>query len=345
MFIDSPLITGSLTSTDQFVVPFGISGSQTTNPRSGSLHLNLTDDKLITFNGNAWVNVGAAAEEAGPYNVEYLSVAGGGAGGYRGQDGTYYNGGGGAGGLVTSTYTSVAIGTTLTITIGAGGAQYAGAAVFGNGSNGSNSSLSGTSLTTVTTIGGGRGAAINHPVSDAAVTNQNGQSGGSGGGATGWNNVSSTGGAGTAGQGNAGGNGSPAEDAGGSGGGGAGGVGTGSTGTANRDGGNGGAGFQSSITGTATYYAVGARGGRGYSGGAGNDGADGTGYSAASNTGNGGQPGIPTSIGTNTSGNSGVTVIKILTSNYSGTTTGSPTVTTDGDYTIIKFTSSGTYTT
>jgi hypothetical protein len=34
----------------------------------------------------------------------------------------------------------------------------------------------------------------------------------------------------------------------------------------------------------------------------------------------------------------------MATSNYSGTTTGSPTVTTDGSATILTFTSSGTYT-
>jgi hypothetical protein len=43
-------------------------------------------------------------------------------------------------------------------------------------------------------------------------------------------------------------------------------------------------------------------------------------------------------------GGSGVVVLRILTSNYSTTTTGSPTVTTDGSYTVIKFTASGTYT-
>jgi hypothetical protein len=33
----------------------------------------------------------------------------------------------------------------------------------------------------------------------------------------------------------------------------------------------------------------------------------------------------------------------MLTSKYSGTTTGSPTVTTDGLYTVVKYTGSGTY--
>jgi hypothetical protein len=35
----------------------------------------------------------------------------------------------------------------------------------------------------------------------------------------------------------------------------------------------------------------------------------------------------------------------VPTSNYSGTTTGSPTVTTSGDFTIIKFTGDGSYST
>jgi hypothetical protein len=34
----------------------------------------------------------------------------------------------------------------------------------------------------------------------------------------------------------------------------------------------------------------------------------------------------------------------VLTANYTGTTTGSPTVTTSGSYTIMNFTASGTYT-
>jgi hypothetical protein len=37
-------------------------------------------------------------------------------------------------------------------------------------------------------------------------------------------------------------------------------------------------------------------------------------------------------------------ILKILTANYTGTTTGSPTVTTSGSYKILTYTSSGTYT-
>jgi hypothetical protein len=39
-----------------------------------------------------------------------------------------------------------------------------------------------------------------------------------------------------------------------------------------------------------------------------------------------------------------VVILSVPTSNYSGTTTGSPTITTSGSNTIIKFNSSGTYT-
>jgi hypothetical protein len=57
-------------------------------------------------------------------------------------------------------------------------------------------------------------------------------------------------------------------------------------------------------------------------------------------------------MGNNTGGNSapggaggsGVVIISIPTSNYSGVTTGSPTVSTNGSNTILTFTSSGSYT-
>jgi hypothetical protein len=48
------------------------------------------------------------------------------------------------------------------------------------------------------------------------------------------------------------------------------------------------------------------------------------------------------SVGGN--GGSGVVIISVPTANYSGTTTGSPTVTTSGSNTILSFTASGTYT-
>ena len=44
------------------------------------------------------------------------------------------------------------------------------------------------------------------------------------------------------------------------------------------------------------------------------------------------------------SGGSGVVIISVPTTNYTGTTTGSPTVTTNGNNTVLTFTASGSYT-
>jgi hypothetical protein len=62
----------------------------------------------------------------------------------------------------------------------------------------------------------------------------------------------------------------------------------------------------------------------------------GTDVNGAANTGNGG-----TRSG---SGGSGVVILRMATANYSGTTTGSPTVTTSGSDTILTFNASGSYT-
>jgi hypothetical protein len=43
-------------------------------------------------------------------------------------------------------------------------------------------------------------------------------------------------------------------------------------------------------------------------------------------------------------GGSGVVILSIPTARYTGTTTGSPTVTTNGSNTILTFNASGTYT-
>ena len=49
--------------------------------------------------------------------------------------------------------------------------------------------------------------------------------------------------------------------------------------------------------------------------------------------------------GTGGDGGNGVIILRMLTAEYTGTTTGSPTVTTSGSDTILKYTGTGTYTT
>lgn len=278
-----------------------------------------------------------------PVDIEYLVIAGGGggSGGYGDGAGGIGGAGGGAGGMQTSTLSSVAADTTLTITVGGGGGA-SGTGFYAAGISGNDSSIAGSGITTVTSIGGGRGG---------SRLGSGPEGGGSGGGAA--TDTGQSGGAGTAGQGNAGGNaaGSGVTRASASGGG-KGGAGSTPTTTS---GANGGAGANNSITGTSVGYAGGGGGGAttGGSGGTathgGGAGGSATGQAAGATTANtgggGGGGGAGTSAGVGSSGASGVVILKVLTSAYSGTTTGSPTVTTDGSYTVIKYTSSGTYTT
>ena len=95
-----------------------------------------------------------------------------------------------------------------------------------------------------------------------------------------------------------------------------------------------GAGRASTISGSSVTLAVGGQGGT-HPGGAGSSGGGG-------NTGGGGGGG--SQQGSGGSGSSGVVYLRMATSSYSGTTSGSPTVTTSGSDTILKFTGSGSYT-
>jgi len=285
----------------------------------------------------------ATLETPQGFDIEYLVVGGGGAGGSDSNGGNNSGGGGGgAGGFRTGTYSLVSAGTVITCTVGSGGA---GASVSYGGS-GTASSISGSGLTTISSAGGGGGGR----------EAQNGNNGGSGGGGgLGNDGPTGTGGSGNTpsvspSQGNNGGN---AESPNGPSAVGGGGGGAGESG--NTDGiGFGGDGIQSSITGSATYYAGGGAGGGntgsppkdGGQGGGGNGGAVGTGNPGTDGLGGGGSGAgsvVPNSSAGGDGGD-GVVILSVLTSGYSGTTTGSPTVTTSGSNTIIKFTGSGTYT-
>jgi hypothetical protein len=266
-----------------------------------------------------------------PLEISYLVVAGGGSGGAANA------GGGGAGGYLTNYGVSTITlqeGEVYTITVGAGGASVSNPpGVIGN--SGSNSELSGTGIATITAIGGGYGG-----------RSSQGGSGGSGGGNS--YNITSSGGSGTVGQGNDGGSGSPVgPEYGGGGGGGAGAVGGNGTTTA---GGAGGVGLSNSITGSATFYAGGGGGsteattGSAGAGGNGGGGAGAAGHNGIAGTSNTGGGGGGTNNATSGAGGSGVVILRLPTADYSSTTTGSPTVTTDGTDTIIKFTASGSYT-
>lgn len=288
-----------------------------------------------------------------PVLFSMLAVAGGGSGGGM----NYHAGGGGAGGMLTATEIAVAPSVTLTVTIGAGGAA---PSTSTQGNAGANSVISGTGMTTATATGGGPGAR-GYGNSGAAST-RNGGSGGGGGGNSGASMTaeSYTGGSGTqaapdgnwTAYGSDGGDniyGASTSPYGSGGGGGAGAAGGDTNGAGNALPGAGGAGQASAITGSSVNYAGGGggsdagvgSGGVGGSGGGGQgEGGQGAAINGTANLGGGG--GGNERDGNTGAGGSGVVILRLLTASYSGTTTGSPTVTTDGSYTVVKFTGSGT---
>ena len=246
--------------------------------------------------------------------VEYLVVGGGGGGAS-----SYGGAGGGAGGYQAGSGHEITT-KTYTITVGAGGAAE---------TVGSNSVFD-----TITANGGGRGGSI---------TSVNGGNGGSGGG--GASHPTSAGTGGTGSQGNNGGSGNVGAWYGGSGGGGASAVGVdGQAGAAatNSIGGNGGDGTANSISGSSVTYAGGGAGAQHSTGGTdGTGGAGGGGNVLTAGTANtGGGGGGAKSGGTGGAGGSGIVIIRYLTA--SATATGG-TKTTDGDYTVHTFTSSGDF--
>ena len=342
-------------------LPKGTEAQRPSNPVEGTLRHNseIDETKLEAYDGTEWRKIN---EFIPVYSVDYLVVAGGGSGA------AYFGGGAGAGGLRTS-YGNISGGgsssgstltftpqTVYTIEVGGGGAFNLDR--FTQAPNGSNSSLSGSGITTIESIGGG-GSGDGGGGSSSAP-----QIGGSGGGGGSTRATVYTGESGTTGQGYAGGSsGFLAPNYPSAGGGGAAAIGQSPANASVTVAATGGNGLAVSITGSSIYYAGGGGGAIAYyAGGVGGLGGGGRGAtggpsgdtittatSGTANTGGGGGGGSyvltasPTGSVT-TGGGSGVVILRMPTANYSGTTTGSPTVTTNGTDTILTYTQSGTYT-
>jgi PKD repeat protein len=261
-------------------------------------------DTVVIFNSTGSTKW---APPSGVTKVDYLVVAGGGAGGNGSYDSGYNlaGGGGGAGGVLNgSAYPVVG---NQTVIVGAGGSGGSGEC----GAKGFNSSFGNITSNKTATGGGGGGG------SGCA-----GSGGGSGGGGAGAGN---SGGTGTAGQGNAGGTGIFFGTTGNPGAGGGGAGAAGGTPSAYTAGGNGGDGRLIGITGEAKYYGGGGGGGiasldavAGLGGlGCGGNGSLGTANSATCNEtgGGGGGAGGGTGDGSYThgAGGSGVVIIRYQT--------------------------------
>jgi hypothetical protein len=305
-----------------------------------------TKGYVLTGSGNSTADANSGGFNiSAPYTSNWVVVAGGGGG--RTPLVPFGGGGGGAGGYRAAFASeptggsasgepaiTLTPGATYTITVGAGGSK---------NSNGSDSSIAGPGVTTITSTGGGRGNFNNSNTSSSA--------GGSGGGGVsaqeGGGGPVVPGGAGTAGQGNDGGNGSSggSNRSGGSGGGA---TQVGGNGVQNGSANPGGDGQATAITGSSVTLAGGGGGGGqsgpagGGSGGAGGGGNGSTGNNEPAGTANTGGGG-GASANNAGAGGSGIVILRIPTSNYSGTTTGSPTVSVDGSDTVLQYTASGTY--
>jgi len=323
-----------------------VTNNVTVGPNGGKINASTSNVVISSFRGSVafvyadttqgWVVYsGFNATVAGStYNASYLVVGGGGSGGSA-NSGGIQAGGGGAGGLLTGS-TTLTVNTIYGVIVGAGGTAPAPSSTS-NGTNGTNSSIS----TLITAIGGGGGAGGGSGSSGIGLS---GGSGGGGGSAP----TGLPGGSATTGQGFNGGTGSSGGNYSAGGGGGASAV--GGNGNSGGAAGAGGAGSSTAITGTLTTYAGGGGGGSntagqgaaGGSGGGGGGVGSGNGTAGTANTGGGG--GGSGNGGTGGNGGSGIVVLLVPTASYSGTTTGSPTVTTSGPNTIIKFTASGSYT-
>ena len=348
---DSDTITYSVLSG---TLPTGLSLNSSTGVISGTASNSTNSAVTSTFTIRASTTDANADRQfsitinSAPVSIDFLVIAGGGSGG-----GT----GGGAGGYRTSTQTATT-GTVITVTVGDGGAQSSGTSGYADtGNDGSNSSISGSGLTTITSAGGARGVGFGGGSGASGGSGSGGMADDVGGYLTnaGLGNTPST----SPSQGNNGGNGYGQNTAGGSGGGGGAG-GTGGNGSP-ITGGNGGAGASSSITGSSVTRAGGGGGGgitnsgsstsgSGGSGGGGTGGSHSTNSTAGTaNTGSGGGAGAYSATRSpifilSSAGGKGVVILSLLTSKYSGTTTGSPTITTSGSNTILQFNGSGSYT-
>lgn len=282
--------------------------------------------KVKATNANGTCVDSTATNSIGiPYTADVLVIGAGGGGG-GGEDNQQGGQGGGAGGGAFRYETSLALtaATTYSITVGSGGTGGA----TGGGSSATSGTKGGNStFGSITAEGGGYGGG------DALTGGVGGSSGGSGGDASStaiqptnslYGNASGTQGEGRSGKG---------------------GGGKGSAGSAVNL--NGGSAESNSITGSAQFYSGGGGGARGsqsiYSAGTGgtnagngaNGGAGGNGTANFGGGGGGGQnPGG--------SGGSGVVIMRIASASTSTLTiTGSPTTTTDGSFTIYKWTGSG----
>ena len=323
--VNHPDLLDLASDTGATVFPKGTTAQRPVSPEAGYIRFNTTDNAMETYDGTEWKALDTIVPPE-PYSVNYLLIAGGGGGGGAlGGNATVYASGGGGGGYKNITNITFSPKIQYNIQVGAGGSGGVGQGLSPS-TDGLNSQISGSNITTTIAYGGIGGGKTNlGPGGSSGFLPSN--AGGNASGDVYW------------------------------GGGGGGGIGSNGLNGAGGKAGNGGNGLQFSITGLSIYYGGGGGGiyqqtflfGSGGLGGGGNGkGFPANGDNGSTNLGGGGgaagSSGGSSATLTGGSGGSGVVILRMPTANYTGATTGSPTVTTDGSDTILTYTSSGTYT-
>lgn len=348
--VNHPDLLDLASDTGATVFPKGTTAERPVSPEAGYIRFNTTDNVMETYDGTEWLTLGS---ESWTPPVSSVLLVGGGGGGNKAA-----GGGGAGGGGVLEGDVSLLTGEVYNITIGNGGTA---ATVYATpGQVGGNTTMISTTHS-FTAYGGGTGGVSQTVGSD-------GGSGGGWGGAKSNNgyraggNAIQTNSAPLIGYGFDGGLNGDGTGYIGGGGGGAGAIGTDAV---SSTAGNGGNGHISTIittsqattnsigevSGSDVYFAGGGGGGI-EAGTAGTGGLGGGGNGVSGNS--GASPGLANTgggaggDGINSSnipiGGSGVAILKIPNSLYTGTTTGSPVEIIEDTHTILIYKSSGTYT-
>lgn len=286
------------------------------------------EDTFVATIGLFSIVVGAGGLAANNGNDSYIGTpifhvlvgGGGGGGGSSGSSGTYTGGGGGGGGGGIYENSALWLSTTNTITVGSGGTINSGSV----GNQGGESSIG-----TIIAPGGGGGGGLSNAIGGKASGGDGANGGGSpsrpsgvflmpGLSIPGWGNVG----------------GFESNSSAGGGGGYSGIGGSGST-----SGGTGAEGKTSTISGASAVYGSGGGGGAGTPGAGGTNAGGSNGNPTANHCGGGGGG----YFGGGQNGGSGVVIVRFLTSSITVTNSTGGTITTDGSYTVITWTTNGTF--
>ena len=150
MRLSNVAFTGSINISGSLVLPNGTANLRPSNAQTGSLFVETSSSgsNLLVYNGQSGSGWEIAGIQTEPKlyipppsgDIEYLVVAGGGGAA---------KGGGGAGGYLSSSLSQIESGSTITVTVGAGGTGIQATGQGNTANQGGSSSLASSDFTTI----------------------------------------------------------------------------------------------------------------------------------------------------------------------------------------------------